>query len=121
MAKAKRMTQREKRERAEARARLRERGVLPPPKKPLNRKRFITDAKNDFHTTITGLVDMYYVVQAASWMTASLRPTLENVGAAKLLKLACEIKRFHEQVRERGDKHYNMEELYKHIEPILTA
>ena len=45
MSKQRKMTEKEKKERAKIRKQLREDGLLPPKKKPMNRKKFIDEAR----------------------------------------------------------------------------
>lgn len=90
--KRKPMSAREKKERAETRAWLRDKGLLPPPKKPLNRKRFCEEAEAILDQ-IDSFGDVYYLLWALGEMLGHTGGTgrgrsLEAVGAAKVLKLA---------------------------------
>lgn len=116
-AKRQKMTVREKKFRAEVRAQLRAEGAIPPTKKPLNRKKFIEEAVSEYNTTMTLLADHGYLFQAFGLMTGTYRPTLENVGAAKVLKIACALKSYHEGRSEPG----TIGERYEYIKPILDA
>lgn len=121
MAKAKRMTQAEKKWRAELRAEMRAEGILPPKKKPLNRKKFIEDAEADFGKTMTSVFDLRYLVTAATMVMLAHKTTLEGVGAAKVLKVACENKRFEEELQASGRDSFQYGELYDRLKPIIRA
>ena len=93
--KAKPMTAREKKERAEIRKDLRERGILPPKKKPLNRKVFAERAKEALKKQAGYTLNLYL-----HWALLEMlekqdysRPgaivySQEAVGAAKVVLLA---------------------------------
>ena len=125
--KRKPMTAREKKERAETRVWLRAKGMLPPPKKPLNRKRFCEEAEAVLDQ-IDKNVDMYYILWALGEMlrhTGGTRRgrTLEAVGAAKVLKLAKAHKELAASKRaDDGDKAtYTIGELLAVTEDIYRA
>lgn len=91
MAKGKRMTAREKAERARIRKELRERGLLPQPKKPLNRKKLSDEAREIIDSAPD--FDFYiYLTLALELMIGhrdrGMHLTLEAVGAAKAVKIA---------------------------------
>jgi len=120
--KKKPMTKTQKKFRADIRAQMRERGLLPPPKKPLNRKKFIQDAKDDWAKQISVIKD-YWLMNAISVMIASggSKPSLEAIGAAKVLKIACEMIRFNDEKSQAGIHEYPLMEMYDRIEPIVHA
>lgn len=118
--KKKPMTAAEKKFRAEIREEMREKGLLSPVKKPLNRKKFIEEARADYRNTIRLYDDIYVIEMAFNWMLAAFRPSLETVGTAKVLKISAEIKRFMDDKKATGaDCTYD--ELYEHIRPTLDA
>lgn len=91
MNKGKRMTAREKAERARIRKKLREQGLLPQPKKPLNRKKLCDEASEiigsnpDFDFCTYLMLALELMLQHRDhWMHL----TLEAVGAAKAVKIA---------------------------------
>lgn len=115
------MSTKEKRLRAEVREDLRVEGMLPPVKKPLNRKKFIKEAREEFNTAELGLTAYPYMVRAIGWVMTDFRPTLEDVGVAKVLKVACAIARFNAELTQAGRTKYMESELYEYLKPILDA
>lgn len=125
MPKAKRLTVREKKYRAELRKEMREEGILPPIKPKLNRRKFVKEVHDEYTEKFNSFDDVYYLYEAIGWMlpTGKYKTTItpEDVGVAKLLKVALEIKKFHEEKREKGEKKYKLDDLYKTvIEPIRS-
>lgn len=51
----------------------------------------------------------------------SSSPSLEAVGAAKVLKLAIRLQQFSKMLEERGDTKYKVSEKYDYIQDILDA
>ena len=117
------MTVKQKKLRASVRADLREKGIIPPKKAPLNRKKFIEDAKKDAQETLQEVFDLHYMWEAIGTVIGSrrLKHGEEAIGAAKVLKVACEIKRFHAAHREKGETTYKVGDLVDAIQPILDA
>lgn len=118
--KKKRLTQREKAERAASKKRLQDKGFLPPDKPRLNRKQFAKDVLAEF-----GEIDVYdsilYLRKAIGCMVGpDMREvTSEQVGVLKLLKLAVEAKKFSEALKDEGRVHYTLGEyLDKVVLPI---
>ena len=128
MAKKKRMTNREKQERAAMKKRLQAEGLIPHDKPRLNRKRFIEEARKEWDSRDIKnyLLWNAYLMEAISYMLLhtegmSRRASLEAVGAAKVLKLAVRLQKFTEMVRERGESEYKIIEQYEYIKDILDA
>lgn len=120
------MTKREKKARADARAMLKEKGILPPDKKPLNRKKFIEAAISEWEGRDGDplLWDRYLMKAFAEMLAArdrKMRVPLEAVGAAKVLRLAVRIQQFEKQVHDRGETTYSVTELYEYVKDILEA
>ena len=120
-AKKKRLTQREKDERARIKKKLQEDGVLPPDKPRLNRKKFAREVLAEF-----GAMDAYsadlYLRQAIGCMVSPdmNRVTEEEVGVLKLLKIAVESERFSKALEAEGRSQYTIGEYAeKVILPIL--
>lgn len=120
-AKKKRLTQREKAERARIKKKLQEDGVLPPDKPRLNRKKFAREVLAEF-----GAMDAYsadlYLRQAIGCMVSPdmNRVTEEEVGILKLLKIAVESERFSKALEAEGRSQYTIGEYAeKVILPIL--
>lgn len=90
--KGKRMTAREKKLAAEARAELREKGLMPPVKKPLNRKKYVDEAKKIYEEESKKHDFTLYLIWALWEMMGHTgsdhRLDLEAVGAAKVIHLA---------------------------------
>ena len=89
----KKMTVLEKQLPAEVRAELRQKGILPAKKKPLNRKRFIAEARDILKMDTNGYGFELYLHWALCEMMShtgynSFAPDLEAVGAAKVIHLA---------------------------------
>ena len=113
--KAKPMTEREKKERAEIRKDLRERGILPPKKKPLNRKVFVERAKEAIKNQDGYALNLYL-----HWALLEMlekqdysRPgaivySQEAVGAAKVEE-------------EKAGQRFTNGELYEAIKDIYEA
>ena len=117
----KRLTQREKAERAAIKKQLQADGVLPPDKPRLNRKKFAREVLAQF-----GAMDAYsadlYLRQAIGCMVSPdmNRVTEEEVGVLKLLKIAVESERFAKALEAEGRIQYTMGEyIEKVVLPIL--
>lgn len=125
-AKKKPMTKAEKKFRAKMKKDMQERGIIPPDKPKLNRKKYIEDARDEWndrdrecylwdlrlHETISftlGLTDR------------QLRASPEAVGVAKTLKLAIRLQEFHEKLKAEGRDTYKLVEQYDYIKDILDA
>jgi len=128
LAKRKKLTNREKQYHAQLKKEMQEKGVIPPDKPRLNRKRFIEEARKEWDSRDMEnyLLWNTYLMEAISYMLLhtegmSRRASLEAVGAAKVLKLAVRLRKFTEMVRERGDSEYKVIEQYEYIKDILDA
>ena len=120
------MTKKEIKLRAEIKKSLQAKGILPPDKKKLNRKKFIDEAreewkKRDFGCTLWD----FYIQQALVWMTSytdmNLRPSPQAVGAAKVYKIALRFKEFEEEIQKSGQSAYTVGELYDSVKEIMEA
>ena len=104
----KRMTNKEKAERAAIKKKLQADGILPPDKPRLNRRKFIDDALGEFNAfREKSLVSDLYLHKAVGIMLGMKKrssPTPEAIGVAKALRLAVRLRELHEMVRERGDE-----------------
>lgn len=126
MAEKKRLTNREKRLRAECRKEMQNKGILPPDKPRLNRRKFIEDAQAAWNGRDKGcLVWEMFLRQAFGFMLAhtqrgkGLSPSLEAVGAAKVLMVALRIWEFYKELNEQGKKQYSFDDQYNFIKDIL--
>ena len=124
-AKKKRMTNREKQERAAVKKHLQEEGFLPPDKPRLNRKRFIEEATAEWEGRDEKcIIWNIYLVRAVSCMLghgSAGKISPEAVGAAKVLKLAVRLQKFESELKEKGQTEYTAGELYDYIKEIINA
>lgn len=124
---AKKLTQREKKYRAELKKKLQEEGIIPPDKTRLNRKKFIDEAQAEWNARDIGAFsEAIYLAEAFGIMMGDTErgkrsPSLEAVGAAKVLKLAVRLQQFSKIVKERGDTKYKISEKFDYIKNILDA
>lgn len=115
MARNKRLTQREKAARADAKKRLQERGVLPPDKPRLNRKKFARETWDEFTAFLkadpiradTALLKSIGFVVGPDL----LKITPEQVGVLKLLKVAIEYDKFRRKLEAEGRDEFTLGEL----------
>ncbi|ADY55128.1 hypothetical protein Sgly_0771 [Syntrophobotulus glycolicus DSM 8271] len=121
MTKKKRLTQREKRLMAEAKKELQKRGVLPPDKARLNRKKFAAEVLAEFDE-FGGIEDTLYLHKAIYCMVGpDMREvSSEQVGVLKLLKIAIETKKFMKGLSSEGRSQYTIGEyIDKVVHPIM--
>lgn len=128
MAAKKRMSSKEKLERARIKKELQRDGILPPDKKPLNRKKFVEEAEQEWEGRGAPGDYMWnlYLLRALSYMMAqreknSLRISQEAVGAAKVLKTAVRLKAFCDSLKAEGKTQYTLGEEYEAVRDILEA
>lgn len=127
MAKKKRLTNREKKDRAEFKKQMQEKGILPLDKPKLNRKKFIEEAREEWNGRDSECyIWEHYLMEAMSYMLTqregmSSRASLEAVGAAKVLKVAIRLREFSEMVRAKGENEYKLTDQYNYIKDILDA
>lgn len=120
------MTKKEIKQRAEIKKRLQAKGILPPNKKRLNRKKFIDEAREEWEKRDLGCILWdYYIQQALAWMTSytdmNLRPSPQAVGAAKVYKIALRFKEFEDEKKRLGETKYKIKELYESLKDIMEA
>lgn len=124
--KRKKMTNKEKALNAKIKKELQEKGVLPPDKPKLNRKKYVDEAIEEWNGKDK---DCYvwdvYLHEAISMMLGkvdrNLRVTQEAVGVAKCLKLALRLKEFSDNLKAEGRKEYTLGEKLEFIKDILDA
>lgn len=127
MAKRKRMTARQKKDNDEWKKQMQGKGILPPDKPKLNRKKYIEEAKAEWDGRDSSCyVWDYYIMEAVSIMLAhternSLRASPEAVGTAKVLKMALRLRQFHEKLKGEGRDSYKVYEKYEYIKDIFEA
>lgn len=96
---------------------LRQRGVLPPVKPKLNRKKFAQETIKEFED-FGRISDMAYLYEAIGWMLPSLMGrtvTPEQVGVLKMLRLAMDIKKYLKNKQDQGETTYDTLELYETV------
>lgn len=119
--KKRKMTQREKNQRAAIKKELQAKGVIPPNKKPLNRRKFAKEVREEFESH-EGL-QRYYIIEALGWMIPGEMQrspvTPEQVGVLKAMKIAVELDRFYKKLDAEGRGQYSLEELWGVVRPII--
>lgn len=119
MAKKKRLTQREKAERAAAKKRLQARGVLPPDKPRLNRKKFAQETWAEWTALLAEnrLRAAMALCRAVSFTTAPelLEVTPEQVGILKAMKIAVEYEKFLQKLEAEDRSDYSIGELVDEV------
>lgn len=107
---------------------MQDKGILPPDKSKLNRKKFIEETRREWNERDASCyLWEVYLFEAINIMLGhtergmSTRASPEAVGAAKCLKIAMRLEEFQTMVRERGDDQYKISELYEYIKDILYA
>ena len=120
------MTKKEIKLRAEIKKSLQAKGILPPNKKKLNRKKFIDEAREEWlKRDRTCFKWEFYIMRALVWMTSykdnrgNISP--EAVGAAKVIKIALRFKEFEEEIQKSGQSAYTVGELYESIRDIMES
>ena len=130
MANKKRMTNREKEERARLKKKLQADGMIPPDKPKLNRKKYVEEAWKEWNDRDRGryrecLVCDMYIYEAFAIMIGAvdrnMRVSQEAVGVAKTLKLAIRLREFHEKIYSEGRTEYTLKEQMDFIMDILKA
>lgn len=122
---AKKMTAKEKAERAKIKKELQADGIIPLDKKPLNRKKFIEEATAEFAQAYDDSVYdvLLYLLEAVQVMTThgtiKERYSRQAVGAAKTLKIAVRLKQFSEKLNSEGRTTYKIGEKYEYIKDII--
>lgn len=119
--KKKKLTQREVALRAQVKKELQAKGVLPPDKPKLNRKKFAQEVFTEFEEMEVFRAN-YFLRKAIGCMVAPkmFEVTSEEVGVLKLLKLAVEMSKFSEAIEAEGRTEYTIGELAdKVVTPIL--
>lgn len=113
--KKKRLTQREKAERAAIKKQLQEDGVLPPDKPRLNRKKFARETWAEYEEFFRAdsIRAELMLIKAIGYMVGPdmKKVTSEEIGVLKLLKIAVELDRFFKGLEAEGRSTYNLEEL----------
>ena len=111
----KRLTQREKAERAALKKKLQAEGLIPPDKPRLNRKRFARETWEEFEAFYTSepIRAELSLIKAIGFMVGPdmTEVSPEEVGVFKLLKLAVEYNAFLKKLEAEGCEKYSYGEL----------
>lgn len=118
----KRLTQREKAERAAIKKQLQADGVLPPDKPRLNRKKFAREVWDEFSEMDVYTADFYLRKAIMATVGPELHEvTSEQVGILKLMKLAVETNRFMRQLKTEGREQYSIGEYVEKVyNPVMN-
>lgn len=123
--KRKGMTVAEKKRKARIKKELQEKGILPPDKKRLNRKKFCEETIEEWEHRNSGYADHLFIMRAMSVMLYHTdnkhKRSLEAVGTAKVLKIALALKAYHEELKAEGKSEYSVVDEYEVIKDILNA
>lgn len=126
MAVKRKLTKREKKVKAGVKKQMQEEGILPPDKPRLNREKFIREASKEWDTRNNEcMIWDIYLIRAVVWMTGHVerngRRSLQAVGAAKALKIAVRLEKFHHKLKDEGRTEYKLEEEFRYIRDIIDA
>lgn len=117
--KKKRLTQREKAMNARVKKELREKGLIPPPKARLNRKKFARETWDEFNAFLkTDYIRAETaLLKSIGFMVGPDLPeiTPEQVGVLKLLRLAMEYDKFRRELETEGHREYALGELFDKV------
>lgn len=113
--KKKRLTQREKAERAKMKKELQAEGVLPPDKPRLNRKKFARETWAEWEEFLKRdpILAEVHLLRAVEFMAGPEVPkiTPEQIGVFKALKIAIELDKFFRRLEAEGRKQYTIGEI----------
>lgn len=117
--KKKRLTQREKAERAAMKKELQAKGLIPPDKPRLNRGKFARETWAEFEALYTSkpIRAQLSLIRAIGFMVGPDMRTVtpEEVGVFKLLKLAVEYDAFLNKLEAEGRTEYKIGELFDDV------
>lgn len=119
--KKKRLTQREKDERARLKKQLQKEGFLPPDKPRLNRKKFAAEVWKEFEELDVITADLCLRKAIGCMVGPEMdKVTPEKVGVLKLMKIAVETARFMEALKAEGRNQYTLGEFIdKVVHPVV--
>lgn len=120
----KRLTIREKKERAEIKKEFQAKGILPPDKPKLNRKKYIEETMELWDKSVEiGYAREFYLLTALVMITTLRdrhgRVSSEAVGAAKVMRMCMRLFEFEKKIKEEGRTSYTYGEQYEYIKDIL--
>lgn len=124
----KKLTASEKRLRAMVKKQLQAEGTIPPDKPKLNRKKFIEEAKEEWTNRKREVFTWeLYLFEALCYVMAKIEkgrissPSLEAVGAAKVLKIAVRLREHSEKLQKEGRTDCSLKERFDMVDDILGA
>lgn len=119
--KKKRLTQREMAENARFKKEMQQKGVLPPDKSRLNRKKFAAQVWEEFSEMDVIHADVYLRKAIGCMIGPDMhKVTEEEVGVCKLLKIAVETDKFMRALEAEGRSQYTLGEYFDNVVlPIL--
>lgn len=123
--KSKKLTNAQKKLNMQIKKELQDKGTIPPDKKRLNRKKFIDDQQKAWNARTQGYIWEIHLLHAVGIMlhqkeTKRFTPSLEAVGAAKVIALALRMEEFREKLKSEGRTSYTVEEEYNYIKDIIS-
>ncbi|EPR07779.1 hypothetical protein [Ruminiclostridium papyrosolvens] len=115
------LTNREKTERAEFKKMLQDKGLIPPDKPKLNRKKFAEEVWKEFKEECSTFEAVLELRQSLGCMVSDKmnKVTEEQVGVLKLMKITVEVTRFKKRLKDEGRSSYTIGELLDIVTPIL--
>lgn len=117
--KKKRLTQREKAERAKMKKELQAEGVLPPDKPRLNRKKFARETWAEWKEFFERdpILAEVRLLRAVEFVAGPEVPkiTPEQIGVFKTLNIAIELDKFLRRLEAEGRKQYTIGELFDEV------
>ena len=112
----KRLTQREKAERAALKKKWQAEGLIPPDKPRLNRKKFAREAFDAFYRAEPIRAELSLLKAIGFMVGPDMKEVSpEEVGVLKLLKLAVEYNAFLKKLEAEGREKYNYGELIDEV------
>lgn len=127
MAGRKKLTNAEKKRRAQVKKQLQAEGILPPDKPRLNRKKYIEESLEIWNekSVKLGYAQEFWLLTSVMLLIKNrdrkLNYTPENIGVAKVLRMAIRLFEFEEKIRQEGRTEYKITEQYEYIKDILEA
>lgn len=111
MTQKKRLTQRQKTEKARLKKHLQAEGILPPDKPRLNRKKFAVEVWAEYEAMDALIAELYLYKAIGCMVGPDMKEvTPEQVGVLKLLKIAVETKKFMDDLAAEGRTQYTIGE-----------
>lgn len=123
--KYKKLTNREKEWNKKYRKELIEKGLMDPPKKRINRKKYVDETKTLWDKRPECYTWDFYILNAITYMMChrdrNFKLSQEAVGAAKVLRLALKLREFNEKLSKEGKKEFRIADQMEFIKDIYEA